>query len=169
MHTIIQQRSDYTFKYNRKLGRHGWLRLTPAYSVKLVNELLEKSPQNAFIFDRWWCGQTLKLLAALRAALVEEFGSKHDNGSRSLASMPLSLSQACPDARRDQEGSSLKIRPAGRPIPRRSSPNSFQRGFGNPVGLSAIPVGIGLQTPSGTKIGDKSPTMNLRPPQKIGF
>lgn len=35
----IKQRADYTFKYNKKLGRHGWLRLTPAYSVKLVNEL----------------------------------------------------------------------------------------------------------------------------------
>jgi hypothetical protein len=34
----VKQRSDYTFKYNQKLGRHGWLRLTPAYSVKLVSQ-----------------------------------------------------------------------------------------------------------------------------------
>lgn len=37
----MKQRSDYTFKYNKSLGRHGWLRLTPAYSVKLVHELLQ--------------------------------------------------------------------------------------------------------------------------------
>ena len=37
----MKQRSDYTFKYNKNLGRHGWLRLTPAYSVKLVTEILQ--------------------------------------------------------------------------------------------------------------------------------
>lgn len=36
----MKTRSDYTFKYNKNLGRHGWLRLTPAYSVKLVEEIL---------------------------------------------------------------------------------------------------------------------------------
>ena len=36
----MKQRSDYTFKYNIKNGRHGWLRLTPAYSIKLVKEIL---------------------------------------------------------------------------------------------------------------------------------
>lgn len=38
---MIKQRADYTFKYNLNQGRHGWLRLTPAYSIKLVNELLQ--------------------------------------------------------------------------------------------------------------------------------
>jgi DNA modification methylase len=44
----IERRTDYTFKYNTLLGRHGWLRLTPAYSVKLVKELIKKdcSPQS---------------------------------------------------------------------------------------------------------------------------
>ncbi|MCD8310425.1 MAG: site-specific DNA-methyltransferase [Prevotellaceae bacterium] len=37
----MKQRSDYTFKYNSKIGRHGWLRLTPAYSIKLVQEILQ--------------------------------------------------------------------------------------------------------------------------------
>lgn len=37
----MKQRVDYTFKYNKSLGRHGWLRLTPAYSVKLVHEILK--------------------------------------------------------------------------------------------------------------------------------
>ena len=38
----MKQRSDYTFKYNVKNGRHGWLRLTPAYSIKLVKEILQR-------------------------------------------------------------------------------------------------------------------------------
>lgn len=36
----ITQNAQYTFKYNSSLGRHGWLRLTPAYSVHLVEEIL---------------------------------------------------------------------------------------------------------------------------------
>ncbi|GAB6394510.1 MAG: DNA methyltransferase [Bacteroidales bacterium] len=36
----IERRSDYTFKYNANFGRHGWLRLTPAYSEKLVREII---------------------------------------------------------------------------------------------------------------------------------
>lgn len=38
----IKQNSQYTFKYNQKLGRHGWLRLTPAYSVKIVERVLDE-------------------------------------------------------------------------------------------------------------------------------
>lgn len=36
----LRQRSDYTYKFNSKTGRHGWLRLTPAYSLKIVEELI---------------------------------------------------------------------------------------------------------------------------------
>lgn len=36
----INQNAQYTFKYNASMGRHGWLRLTPAYSVRLVEEIL---------------------------------------------------------------------------------------------------------------------------------
>lgn len=39
----MKQRSDYTFKFNQQNGRHGWLRLTPAYSIKLVKENLYKN------------------------------------------------------------------------------------------------------------------------------
>jgi DNA modification methylase len=156
----ITQRSDYTFKYNKKLGRHGWLRLTPAYSVKLVKEIIENIPGNAFILDpfsgtattglvaaehrlsahcldinpfliwfgnakcrsyskseltelktgidnalsecnkivhkdnwipnmhninRWWCQHTLKVLAALRQALVNQFEEPRINNVSSLA------------------------------------------------------------------------------------
>lgn len=154
MTKLADQRSDYTFKYNTKLGRHGWLRLTPAYSVKLVQELVAETPKDAFILDpfsgtattglcaaefgmsahlcdinpfliwfgntklfnfsgkklndldelfnrilgefpsrigednwipslhnieRWWCGHTLPIVAALRSQIVEDIGEPSDN------------------------------------------------------------------------------------------
>lgn len=36
----LGRRAELTFKHNANHGRHGWLRLTPAYSVKLVNDIL---------------------------------------------------------------------------------------------------------------------------------
>ena len=48
---MITRRADYTFKYNRPLGRHGWLRLTPAYSVKLVREIIAQLPHGRHILD----------------------------------------------------------------------------------------------------------------------
>lgn len=44
----IKQNSHLTFKYNKSLGRHGWLRLTPAYSVRMVEQIisgLDYSPE----------------------------------------------------------------------------------------------------------------------------
>ncbi|MDZ4876278.1 MAG: hypothetical protein CLLPBCKN_005698 [Chroococcidiopsis cubana SAG 39.79] len=157
--TTISQKSDYTFKYNRILGRHGWLRLTPAYGVKLVEKLLisvEKDAcildpfsgtattalvsaeygNQAFAFDinpflvwlgnvkcqnysqeyinsvrslakkalqkyknlvkednwlpkifnieRWWSGYTLKLLSALRTALVNYFGEPEEDKNNGI-------------------------------------------------------------------------------------
>jgi len=62
----VSQRSDYTFKYNRKLGRHGWLRLTPAYSVKLVEELLENDFNSKTILDPFSGTATTGLASAER-------------------------------------------------------------------------------------------------------
>ncbi len=36
----LTRRADYTQKHNAKQGRYGWLRLTPAYSLKIVSEVL---------------------------------------------------------------------------------------------------------------------------------
>jgi hypothetical protein len=44
-----------TFKANKEQGRHGWLRLTPAYSVHLVNELVSHCSQEDFVLDPF-CG-----------------------------------------------------------------------------------------------------------------
>jgi hypothetical protein len=38
----LQQRADYTHKANLKTGRHGWLRLTPAYGVKVVEQIMDQ-------------------------------------------------------------------------------------------------------------------------------
>ena len=35
-----KQNAQYTYKFNKSMGRHGWLRLTPAYSVKIVEEII---------------------------------------------------------------------------------------------------------------------------------
>jgi DNA modification methylase len=40
-----------TFKDNLKRVRHGWVRLTPAYSVKIVEELLRKHPDIEYILE----------------------------------------------------------------------------------------------------------------------
>lgn len=65
----MKQRSDYTFKYNKSLGRHGWLRLTPAYSVKLVHELLQcdtlfQENKNLSILDPFCGTATTGIVAA---------------------------------------------------------------------------------------------------------
>lgn len=48
---MVKQRADLTFKYNLKHGRHGWLRLTPAYSIKVVQQILENHPHVTYVLD----------------------------------------------------------------------------------------------------------------------
>jgi hypothetical protein len=59
----LRQRADYTHKYNLHTGRHGWLRLTPAYSVKIVEELIEKCDRPMRILDPF-CGTATTALSA---------------------------------------------------------------------------------------------------------
>lgn len=59
----LRQRADYTHKHNLKTGRHGWLRLTPAYSVKVVEELINGCSQRMRIFDPF-CGTATTGLSA---------------------------------------------------------------------------------------------------------
>ena len=66
MTATVQQRSDYTFKANRNLGRHGWLRLTPAYGVRLVEHLLSSVDTEAIILDPFSGTGTTGLVAAER-------------------------------------------------------------------------------------------------------
>src|SRR3972149_8944914 len=59
----LRQRADYTYKFNAKTGRHGWLRLTPAYSLKIVEELIVGHDQVLRIFDPF-CGTGTTALSA---------------------------------------------------------------------------------------------------------
>lgn len=60
----VKQRADYTFKFNKNLGRHGWLRLTPAYSVKLVKDLIANDLKDINILDPFSGTATTGLVAA---------------------------------------------------------------------------------------------------------
>jgi hypothetical protein len=60
----LRQRSDYTYKFNTSTGRHGWLRLTPAYSLKIVEELISRHSQPKRIFDPF-CGTGTTVLSAV--------------------------------------------------------------------------------------------------------
>lgn len=48
---MTSTRVDLTFKHNLQQGRHGWLRLTPAYSVKVVQKILDENPEVNYIVD----------------------------------------------------------------------------------------------------------------------
>lgn len=60
----VRQNADLTFKLNRQYGRHGWLRLTPAYSVKLVSEILATSDRGIRVLDPFSGTSTTPLCAA---------------------------------------------------------------------------------------------------------
>jgi hypothetical protein len=47
----LGRRDHLTFRGNVALGRHGWLRLTPAYSLHLVRELLTQSGPDEFVLE----------------------------------------------------------------------------------------------------------------------
>jgi SAM-dependent methyltransferase len=56
-------RQRFTFRGNLSATRHGWLRLTPAYSVHFVRELLaDSSPSTSSVLDPF-CGTGTTLLA----------------------------------------------------------------------------------------------------------
>ena len=60
----LRQRADYTHKFNLKTGRHGWLRLTPAYSVKVVQETISHYGEGLNILDPF-CGTGTTALCAV--------------------------------------------------------------------------------------------------------
>ena len=62
----LRQRADYTHSYNSNTGRHGWLRLTPAYSLKIVEEMLAKHPRPLHVLDPFCGTGTTALSAAYR-------------------------------------------------------------------------------------------------------
>jgi hypothetical protein len=66
----LRQNAELTFKHNRQHGRHGWLRLTPAYSVRLVEQILEQAAERAaVVFDPFSGTGTTALCAAYRGKM----------------------------------------------------------------------------------------------------
>ena len=59
----LRQRADYTHKFNLNTGRHGWLRLTPAYSVKVVEETISRYRSELNVLDPF-CGTGTTALCA---------------------------------------------------------------------------------------------------------
>ncbi|MEZ4223121.1 MAG: DNA methyltransferase [Polyangiaceae bacterium] len=62
-------RDRYTFRGNLAASRHGWLRLTPAYSVHLVRELLQQHARPGYAVLDPFCGTGTTLLACAEAGL----------------------------------------------------------------------------------------------------
>lgn len=63
----MRQRADLTYKQNVRHGRHGWLRLTPAYSVRLVEQVLAEFGTGArSVFEPFSGTGTTPLCAAYR-------------------------------------------------------------------------------------------------------
>ena len=62
----LRQRPEYTHRYNTRLGRHGWLRLTPAYSLRVVEDLLSDCGPNLRVLDPFCGAGTTALAAASR-------------------------------------------------------------------------------------------------------
>lgn len=56
------RREQHTFRGNLATTRHGWLRLTPAYSVRLVDALLDAGRAGARVLDPF-CGTGTTLLS----------------------------------------------------------------------------------------------------------
>ena len=63
-HRPAQQNSYLTHRANADAGRHGWLRLTPAYSVRLVRERTAHLPPGAVVTDPFSGSGTTVLAAA---------------------------------------------------------------------------------------------------------
>ncbi len=63
---MVSRRADLTFQYNRKRGRHGWLRLTPAYSIKLVEDILDENRTVSHVLDPFSGTGTTGLVCAAR-------------------------------------------------------------------------------------------------------
>lgn len=71
---MTKRRSDLTFRHNVKHGRHGWIRLTPAYSIKVVTRLLEQHPDITCVLDPFSGTGTTGLVCAelgLRCDLLD--------------------------------------------------------------------------------------------------
>ncbi len=61
---MTKRRADLTFRHNQKRGRYGWLRLTPAYSLKMVRRYLPDGREPGRVLDPFCGTGTTPLYAA---------------------------------------------------------------------------------------------------------
>lgn len=61
---MTETKREYTFRPNQTAGRHGWLRLTPAYSVQLVRQYFVQLPAASYVLDPFSGTGTTGLVAA---------------------------------------------------------------------------------------------------------
>jgi len=61
---LLSRNVHMTFKANMGVGRHGWLRLTPAYGVRLVRERMATLPEGSVVTDPFSGTGTTPLAAA---------------------------------------------------------------------------------------------------------
>ena len=116
-----KQRADYTHRHNVGLGRHGWLRLTPAYSVKLVRETMRAPSAGTRVLDPFSGTGTTPLCAAylgLPAVAVEINPFLVWLGQAKTATYsPGTLSRALESARAIALGASREKPPKAAPPP----------------------------------------------------
>ena len=62
----MNRRTEFTFKHNILKGRHGWIRLTPAYSVQIVDEFLARNPSIRNVLEPFSGTGTTGLVCAER-------------------------------------------------------------------------------------------------------
>ncbi|AEH08384.1 DNA methyltransferase [Protofrankia symbiont of Coriaria myrtifolia] len=60
----VARNEHMTFRANMGVGRHGWLRLTPAYGVRLVRESISRLPAGSVVTDPFSGTGTTPLAAA---------------------------------------------------------------------------------------------------------
>jgi hypothetical protein len=68
--TLVGREEHLTFRANLKASRYGWLRLTPAYSVHLVADLLEhRAVEDTLVLDPY-CGTGTTALACAERGIA---------------------------------------------------------------------------------------------------
>jgi hypothetical protein len=70
---VTAANAHLTYKANRGIGRHGWLRLTPAYSVRLVREHIAALDPGIVVTDPFSGTATTALAAAEHGAHGQAF------------------------------------------------------------------------------------------------
>ncbi len=64
-HAFVSRKDHLTFRGNVKQGRHGWLRLTPAYSLHVVEDILRDASADDFALDPFSGTATTPLASAV--------------------------------------------------------------------------------------------------------